>query len=241
VSEPGRIEFSVSTWQQPIPPAPGPVRAAVIAQVADRVTPFRGRVRVAVDGLTAAGKTTFGHELAVVLAAEGRVVLRASIDDFKRPWTESHLYDRVSGEGYYRNAFDFEAIHRLLLQPARFGGCGDVALCSTDPITQIDQSHHLVTMPGDGVLVVDGVFALRDELIDDWDLRIWLDIDPELSIRRGISRDAVTLEEQRHAVDVHRDRYLAAELLYIDEIHPIAKADVVIDNTDIRTPVMIRC
>jgi hypothetical protein len=57
--------------------------------------------------------------------------------NFKRPWDESHRYDRVSGEGYYRDALDFEAIDRLLLQPARHDGSGAVALCTVDPIRLI--------------------------------------------------------------------------------------------------------
>ncbi|MGO9295335.1 MAG: hypothetical protein ACLP52_15915 [Streptosporangiaceae bacterium] len=41
------------------------------------------RIRVAVDGLTGAGKTSFGHELAAVLRSLGRATMRASMDDFK--------------------------------------------------------------------------------------------------------------------------------------------------------------
>jgi uridine kinase len=95
---------------------------------------------VGIDGRTAAGKTTLGHELASLLADAGRVVLRASLDDFKRPWAERHRYDRVSGQGYYRNAFDLDAIRELLLEPADPTGTGRVALCSIDPITQVDYS-----------------------------------------------------------------------------------------------------
>lgn len=110
--EGGRVERSASTWKQPIPPTASPHRADVLAAVAATVARLgRRRVRVAVDGLTAAGKTTFADELAATLAEQGRVVLRASLDDFKRPWREAHLYDRTSGEGYYRNAFDLEAGH----------------------------------------------------------------------------------------------------------------------------------
>ena len=43
------------------------------------------RLRVAIDGLTASGKTSLGHELAQGLARRGRPVLRASLDDFKQP------------------------------------------------------------------------------------------------------------------------------------------------------------
>ena len=117
-----------------------------------------------------------------------------SLDDFKRPWRESHRYDRLSGEGYYRNVFDPEAVHRLLLDPAAPDGDGAVSLCSIDPLTQLDHAATRTTMPMDGVLLVDGVFACRPELDVCWDLRIWVDIAPELSVqsrrepRRGRGR-----------------------------------------------------
>src|SRR3954451_15428187 len=101
---PGRVLTSVSTWQQPLPATGSEARAAVVDRLTAKV-PGGRRVRVAIDGFTAAGKTTLGHELAERLASTDRTVLRASLDDFKRPWSERQLYDRTSGEGYYRNAF----------------------------------------------------------------------------------------------------------------------------------------
>jgi uridine kinase len=194
---------------------------------------------VVVDGRTAAGKTTLGHELAILLADGDRVVLRASLDDFKRPWAEAHLYDRTSGEGYYRNAFDLKAIRRLLLEPADSDGSGLVSLCSIDPITQLDHSDTRVAMPHDGVLIVDGVFALRPELHRHWDLSVWVDIDSELSVRRGADRDS-----QREGTDaaetLHRDRYGTAEAIYVAEVDPVTVANVVIDNTDFDHPRIVR-
>jgi uridine kinase len=114
-----QVHLSDSTWHQPWPPAANPKRLPVLAEMVERVQAFDGRrARVAVDGRTAAGKTTLGHELAWVLSRAGRPVFQGSLDDFKQPWAERHLYDRESGEGYYRNAFDLDAIRRLLLEPA---------------------------------------------------------------------------------------------------------------------------
>ena len=236
----GRVELSVSTWRQPWPPRVNAKRSSVLGSIADRIEAFgTRRVRVAIDGRTAAGKTTLGHEVAALLAERGRTVLRASLDDFKRPWADAHVYDRLSGDGYFRNAFDLEAIRTLLLEPSDPDGCGAVALCSIDPLTQIDHSQTRVTMPNDGVLIVDGVFALRPELNRYWDLRIWVDIDVEMSRRRAIERDAPR-EGVQQAEALHRDRYGAAEATYCAEVGPVSLADVVVDNSDFDAPRLLR-
>jgi uridine kinase len=235
------IEFSVSTWQQPMPPAPSRTRARLLDRLVEMIDSLGNhRLRVAIDGLTAAGKTSLGHELARGLSLRGRPVLRASLDDFKRPWSERHLYDRESGEGYYRNAFDREAACRLLLDPSDPTGDGLVALCSIDPITQIDHSAVKSAMPANGVLIVDGVFSYRPEINDYWDLRIWLEIDAELSVGRGIERDREMEGSVEAAEALHRDRYLVGELLYIEEVDPRSFVEVIVDNTDFDSPRLIR-
>ena len=39
---------------------------------------------------------------------------------------------------------------------------------------------------------------------------------------------------------VARDRYLVGELLYRDEVDPMGRADVVVDNRDLDHPVIVR-
>ncbi|CAA9223126.1 MAG: Uridine kinase [uncultured Acidimicrobiales bacterium] len=235
-----RVELSVSTWQQPLPPPASPERSRVLDLVVSLIEDIGPqRLRVVVDGLTAAGKTSLGHELAVGLAARGRPTFRASMDDFKRPWRDAHLYDRKSGEGYYRNAFDLAGARRLLLEPAAAAGDGVVALCSIDPLTQVDHAGVKVEMPEDGVLVVDGVFGCRPEINDCWDLRVWVEVAVELSVLRGTRRDA-DREGAAEAERLHRDRYLAAELIYLEEVDPLSFVEVVLDNSDFHRPALIR-
>jgi uridine kinase len=233
------VHRSVSSWQQPTPPPRSPWRSTVVERIAARILSLGpARLRVAIDGLTAAGKTSLGHELAERISAAGRPVLRASLDDFKRPWREAHLYDRTSGEGYYRNAFDYVALTSLLLDPCGAQGSGLCALCGIDPLTQRDHSSVLVQAPPDAVLIVDGVFAFRPQINQHWDLRIWLEVDPEVSIQRGTARDQD--REGTEAEALHRDRYLLAERLYMAEVDPARLAEVVIDNTAFDHPRIIR-
>src|SRR5580693_5597821 len=78
--------------------------------------------RVAVDGPPAAGKTTLADELAGLLRLQGRTVIRASVEGFLFP--RSHRYRRgeYSGEACYHDSFDYDALHRVLLDPLGPGG-----------------------------------------------------------------------------------------------------------------------
>jgi uridine kinase len=229
---------SLSTWRQPLPVPASAERTALIATIAGNVAALgSGRLRVAVDGLTGAGKTSFGHELAAALRALGRATMRASLDDFKHPWRHAreHGYDRLSGEGYYRNAYDFGAARDLLLGPAGPSGSGEVVLCGHDPLTGVDHRGTTVSTPDGAILIVDSVFALRPEYNDCWEYRIWLEVDPRTALRRGIARDGAT-EGAAEAARVHRDRYHAAHAIYVAEVDPKSLADVIIDNRYFEQP-----
>jgi uridine kinase len=229
---------SVSTWRQPMPPPASAQRATLIATIARNVALLgEGRLRVAVDGLTGAGKTSFGHELGAVLRGQGRATMRASMDDFKHPWRHAreHGYDRLSGEGYYRNAYDFGSARDLLLGPAGPAGSGEVVLCGHDPLTGIDYRHKKISAPDGAILIVDSVFAFRPEYNDCWEYRIWLDVDTDTALSRGIARDCAA-EGAEEAARVHRDRYHAAVSIYLAEVDPMSMADAVIDNRDFASP-----
>jgi uridine kinase len=233
---------SVSTWRQPLPPPASAERMAVIGKAAAWVLGLGpGRLRVGVDGLTAAGKTSFGHELAAALRGLGRPTMRASMDDFKHPWRHARElgYDRLTGEGYYRNAYDFASARNLLLGPAGPGGTGEVVLCAHDPLTGEDHRDTQVSVPDDAVLIVDAAFAFRPEYNDCWEYRIWLEVDPETALRRGIARDCA-MEGTAEATRLHLDRYHVAETIYLAEVRPQELADIIIDNRDFAHPAILR-
>ncbi|MEU3370168.1 uridine kinase [Streptomyces sp. NPDC006711] len=227
------VQHSASSWRQPCPPEASAERGALVEEIAERVLACgQDRLLVGIDGFTAAGKTSFGHELAERISAAGRPVLRATLDDFKKPWRDRHLYDRESGEGYYRNAYDYEAVKRLLLDPCRSSRATTCALCGIDPLTQRDHSSEVTPLGADSVLIVDGVFAFRPEINAYWDFRVWLRVDAELSVRRGAERD----QDWAGAETLHRTRYLAAERVHLREVDPLPMMDVVIDNSVFARP-----
>jgi hypothetical protein len=61
-------------------------------------------IRVAIDGVTASGKTTVARELATAVSELGRPVIQVSMDGFHHPRARRHRQGRESALGYYEDA-----------------------------------------------------------------------------------------------------------------------------------------
>lgn len=211
---------------------------AVLPQLADLiVSVIRPHpVRVGIDGFSASGKTTLADALVGPITARGRPCLRASLDNFKRPWAESHLYDRETGEGYYRNAYDYGLIRSALLEPLGPDGSRHFRSAHIDPLTQTIIAHATGVAADDAIMLVDGVFLFRPELNAFWDFRIFIDINAAHVLERGARRDVAWTGSPTTAEALYRDRYIPSEEIYVAAVAPHALADVIVDNRDLAAP-----
>ena len=189
-------------------------------------------VRVAVDGRTASGKTTFADTLAATMRRLGRRVIRTSVDGFHRPRVERHRQGRLSPDGYYEDARDLEAIRRLLLDPLGPGGDRVYVAASFD----LDRDEPLECAPAhaasDAVLIVDGTFLQRPELRQSWDFVIFLNVSAEEARERGVERDAPALGGIASTSELYLRRYGPAFERYEAECQPADHADAVINSGD---------
>jgi uridine kinase len=186
-----------------------------------------GRVVVAIDGMDGAGKTHFADDLAVALTATGRSVFRASIDDFHRSQAERHDRGADSPKGYYRDSFDYSTFRRVLLEPFRMGGSTAFVTASFDHVRDLPVQSKWRTGPKDAILVLDGSFLNRPELVGLWNYSVWLDVPRELAEQRMLDRDGAT---------ENTERYRGAQDLYLAEASPRTAASSIIDNRDFEHP-----
>jgi uridine kinase len=193
-------------------------------------------VRVGVDGPPAAGKTTLADELAVVLRARGREIIRATIDDFLFPRAQRYRRGEYSAEGCYFETHDYAALNRVLLDPLGPGGDRRFQHAVYDRRTDTALSPPVTTAPADAVLLFDGVFLLRPELIDRWELRIFVSTAFAETVDRAMLREQEVLSGAE--VDRRwRDRYIPAQQLYFATVRPTDHADIVVYNDDPQRPV----
>ena len=194
-------------------------------------------VRVAIDGCSAAGKTTLADELAAVLRVHTRRrVIRAGIDHFKKPLDQRTAYPRDSPESYYLDYWDYPALLEQLLIPLGPGGDRRyrTAVMDLPGRTPIDSPAE--TAPADAVLIADGAFLQRPELVEHWDLRIYVDVSFAEVFRRGVARDRVFLGPA--AESRYRSKYIPGEQRYLDEVRPQDRADLVVGNENPSAPAL---
>jgi uridine kinase len=191
-------------------------------------------VVVAVDGVDGAGKTVFADRLGAAVAAAGRPVLRAGLDDFHHPRAVRHRRGRDSPDGFWLDSFDHGAFLREVLAPLRAGL--PVRLRRHDLRTDRRVDEPPVAVPAGAVLVVDGLFLHRDELAGRWDLSVWLDVPFEVTAARMAVRDGTPADPDHPSMR----RYVEGQRLYFAACAPWDRADVVVDNTDWDAPVLRR-
>jgi uridine kinase len=215
-----------------------PSRSDVIDQIARYVAAVERPhpVRVGIDGISAAGKTTLADELVGPLERLGRTVIRAQIDDFHRPRAERHQLGPYSVEGYYLYAFDFPAIRDVLLQPLGPGGSRRYRVAVFDQPNDVPIDSPEREAPLDAILLADGVFLFRPELDDFWDIRIFVDADVEVATRRAIERDLAWGGTRASREEVYRQRYVPGEQRYLAAVDPRSLADLIVENTDPMRP-----
>ncbi len=195
-------------------------------------------LRVAVDGVDGAGKTTFADELATCLRQQTRPVIRAGVDGFHHPREVRYRRGRGSPEGFFLDSYNYEALREALLDPLSPGGSGWFRTAIFDHVQDSAVVAPKQLAAPDALLVFDGIFLHRTELRAYWDFSVFLDVPFEISIPRGAGRGPgygspdPTASENR--------RYVEGQRLYFRECEPADHATLVIDNGNLAEPRIVR-
>lgn len=193
-------------------------------------------MRVAVDGIDAAGKTMLAEELAAALEAQGRPVIRASIDGFHRPRAERYQRGPTSPEGYCLDSFDYAALQETLLVPLGPEGSRRYRRAIFDFRTDSALNSPEEVAPVDAILLFDGVFLLRPELKGAWDYRVFVDVPFEVALERASQRDITLFGSSEEVRTRYHARYIPGQRLYFEHAHPRERADAIVYNEPLDDP-----
>ncbi|MCD4752549.1 MAG: hypothetical protein K8R40_05720 [Anaerolineaceae bacterium] len=218
-------------------------RLEFLNQITEKIisAPCAHPLRVAFDGVDAAGKTIFADELASLIESCSRTVIRSSVDYFHHPAVVRHQRSSSSPESYYDDSYNYDELIRMLLKPLG-ATAGGRRYCAGIYDYRVEQALEEVwqVAPSDAILLFDGIFLQRPELFDYWDLRIFLQIDFETSVARAAQRDQYLFGTEAQTRERYLKRYVPGQRIYLESVHPAEKADILIDHRDPQNPRMLR-
>ncbi len=199
------------------------------------------RALIALDGVDGAGKTMLAHELVKLAKTAADVpgqdshrrVAAISIDGFHHPREIRYAHGK-GPDTFYRHSYDYEAFVESVVEPFRRGDAIVPAVWDVDedgPLAPEPRS-----LPKDCILLVEGIFLHRPELVGLWDASMWVEVPFEISVPRGNERFAGGFAADPEAASNHR--YVGGQRLYFSEAAPWEKATWVLDNRDLDRPVL---
>jgi uridine kinase len=213
-------------------------RDEILNDVAARLARLeRGHtVRVGIDGVDAAGKTTLADELSDRLRALGRPVIRSGIDQFHNPRAVRYAKGSESPEGYYQDSFNLDRVIEVLLCPLGPGGTGRYRAALFDHRRDMPVVSPEIKAEPRAILLFDGIFLLRPQLRPYWDYSIFVRAGFDVALARSLRRDLPIGGDPAKLVQRHRARYLPAQRRYLEVCKPELQAALVIDNNDPSDP-----
>jgi uridine kinase len=196
-----------------------------------------GPILVGIDGIDGAGKTTLADELVRYLDDLGRHVVRASIDGFHNPREQRIAKGNFSPEGYFCDSFNYKSFIDGFIRPIKEARRKLALRAATfDFRTDREVDDKVVEIFPASIVLFDGIFLFRAELVDFWDYRIFLEIDFETSLDRGLMRDSALMSGKEAARERYVRRYMPGQKLYLDAARPTAIADVIVRNDNPAQP-----
>ncbi|AAU17750.1 AAA family ATPase [Bacillus cereus] len=171
---------------------------------------------IGIDGCGGAGKSTLANKI----KSNFSTVTIVHMDDFYLPSAKivkEHPTNKSIGAD-----FDWKRLLQEVLDPISNGieGCYKRYDWETDSLAE---SH---TISANGIVIIEGVYATRQELAGMYDLKIWVNCPRETRIKRGIARDGEAARE------MWENNWMVAEDMYVEIHKPHEFADFIIDGTN---------
>jgi uridine kinase len=178
------------------------------------------RFILGIDGLSRSGKTTVALELQAELLRTGTKVSLIHMDDHI---VERHRRYKTGYDEWHEHYFlqwDVAFLREQLFNKLRL--CDEICLPYYNDATDAC-TFKRIPLPGQGVVIVEGVFLQRAEWRDFFNYTIYLDCSRE-------SRLARENEATRAKFDKIKNRYWKAEDYYLNFVRPMESSNLVLPS-----------
>lgn len=195
---------------------------------------------LAINGIDGSGKTFLCDQLEDQLNQKSYDVCRLSVDNFHNPKSIRYQHENQA-EAYFLDSINFELFKQKALIPIYESSGFPKKIQVKGHNLETDQEEIVFQeISKNTVILAEGVFLFKADLLPYYDLKIFLDVAFDTIIERVKVRDLKTLKTEDAIVKRYLEKYIPGQQLYFDEAGPLEIADIVIDNNDYSSPSIIK-
>ncbi len=186
-----------------------------LVQLIDSLPRKQTTLVIGIDGCGGSGKSTLASQLKEQLAN----VTVVHMDDFYLPSSQILKINPMRkpiGADY-----DWRRMHKQVLEPIFEETEGYYQRYDWE----IDDLAEWHVVPVGGIIIIEGVYSIREELFAKYDFTIWVDCPREIRLLRGLGRDG---EEAR---DMWEKNWMVSENIYMKHYKPFEKANLIVSGS----------
>ncbi|TLS37064.1 kinase [Pseudalkalibacillus caeni] len=189
-----------------------------ITTIIEQVSEFEGRFVLGIDGLSRSGKTTLVRNLELQLMKEEIPCYIFHIDDHIEERKKRYGTGKEEWYEYYALQWDTKWLEENFFKKLKDSQQLDLPFYDNESDSR---SNQIVTLPENGVIIVEGVFLQRKEWRSYFDYVVYLDCPRE----RRFFRES---EPTQKSIEKFLKRYWKAEDFYLESEEPIKRANLVL-------------
>ena len=171
---------------------------------------------IGINGIDCSGKTTFAKLVSKYFTHYKIENVCLDIDNFNNPAIESETY-----KAFVSDSWDEEDLNKYY----------ELIINFSDATRAVSESKKKYS-----VVILEGIFIYKPQLVDIFDLKIYLDIDISLGRKRFAKRRSI--ERDKRPFDIYDEIWMLSHLRYESEVHPKRISDLVIDYNAESQPVL---
>lgn len=169
---------------------------------------------IGIDGCGGSGKSTYADKIKEVFSD----VTIVHMDDFYLPTNQILKIDATKKP--IGADFDWKRLLNQVLEPLSQEKEGYYQRYDWET----DSLAKWHTVPIGGIVIIEGVYTIREELADKYDLKIWVDCPRNIRLSRGLERDG------EQAREMWESNWMVSEDLYVEKQKPFARADLIVSG-----------
>jgi uridine kinase len=204
-----------------------------LEQVTDAIAGIAGKtdggraMLTGISGIDASGKGHMGAMLDAELRRRGLRTALISVDSWLN-LPSVRFSDSQPGLHFYENALRLDEMFEQLVLPLRADRRVRLVAQATH---ETAQWHHEHTYSFDkiDVVLIEGIFLFKPRFARHLDLKVWIKCGFETALWRAIARSQEGLDETE-TLRAYQTIYFPAQSIHLDRDHPLAAADMIIDN-----------